>query len=84
MQYFLVGCIILKFNSEFVWFIITMYETIIPLLFIPNLKEGGGGGKGGGAGGGGGEGISSRISFLDFTSHEKQNFIFTIFRNTEA
>jgi hypothetical protein len=26
----------------------------------------------------------SRRSFLDFTSDEKQNFIFTIFRNTEA
>jgi hypothetical protein len=26
----------------------------------------------------------SRRSFFDFTSHEKLNFIFTIFRNTEA
>jgi hypothetical protein len=40
-----------------------------------------------GGGGGvarGGFVTKSRRSFFDFTSHEKQNFIFTIFRNTEA
>jgi hypothetical protein len=40
-------------------------------------------GAGGGARGGGLV-TKSRGSFSDFTSHEKQNFIFTIFRNTEA
>ena len=38
----------------------------------------------GGARGRGGLVTKSRRSFFDFTSHEKQNFIFTIFRNTEA
>ena len=46
------------------------------------LSQRGGGGKGGG--GGGDLVTKSRRSFLDFTSHEKRNFIFTIFRNTEA
>ena len=39
----------------------------------------GGGGQGGGQGGGAGGGglvTKSRRSFFDFTSHEKQNFIF--------
>jgi hypothetical protein len=39
-----------------------------------------------GGGGQGGRGLvtKSRRLFFDFTSHEKQNFIFTIFRSTEA
>jgi hypothetical protein len=40
--------------------------------------------RGGGKGGGGGLVTKSRRSFFDFTSHEKQNFIFTIFTNTET